>query len=105
MSRLIDAEHFEQILIDLIDHGDHKNPYVHHAYKMRNVAINECRKMLWAEPTVDASHVKHGYWIWSDDLCEYCCSRCGHTDDYGIHPDIEYCPYCGALMNQVVVDE
>lgn len=46
--------------------------------------------------------VKHGHWIWSDDLCEYCCSRCGHTDDYGIHPDVEYCPYCGAKMDGAI---
>ena len=61
--------------------------------------------LIGLAPTIDAVPVVHGHWIWSDDLCEYCCSRCGHTDDYGIHPDIEYCPYCGALMDQVVVDE
>ena len=90
MSRLIDAEHFEQMLIDSIDNGDHKNAYVHHAYKMRNIAIKECRKMLWEEPTVDAvpvvrcgecrhKYLEHDVWMClfgllipsSDGFCSY----------------------------------
>lgn len=82
--RLIDAEY----LLDLIkDINGERYGYVD-AEDINNA------------PTVDAVPVKHGHWIWSDDLCEYCCSRCGHTDDYGIHPDIEYCPYCGAKMDE-----
>ena len=105
MSRLIDSEHFEQILIDLIDHGDHKNAYVHHAYKMRNVAINECRKMLWEEPTVDAITVRHGHWIASDPRTTdafWVCSHCGFPSEaHGAFKLYKYCPQCGTLMDEV----
>ena len=97
MNRLIDAEHFEQMLIDLIDNGDHKNAYVHHAYKMRNIAIKECRKMLWEEPTVDAVPVVHGHWI-GKPLAGYStvkCSACGSAfvENNG---KWKYCPDCGS---------
>lgn len=81
----------------LIDADILKPEFVHGRWDARYVAEHD----IVDAPTVDASPVKHGHWIWSDDLCEYCCSRCGHTDDYGIHPDIEYCPYCGAKMDEV----
>lgn len=81
----------------LIDANEYKARIDRYPPSIRDIA----KKELGYCKTVDASPVKHGHWIWSDDLCEYCCSRCGHTDDYGIHPDIEYCPYCGAKMDEV----
>ena len=113
MNRLIDAEHFEQMLIDLIDNGDHKNAYVHHAYKMRNIAIKECRKMLWEEPTVDAVPVVHGHWRRGKSYPHNIyCSNCYRT--YVPNEEIEmwkddtrlprkYCPECGAKMDEVTI--
>lgn len=103
MSRLIDAEHFEQMLIDLIDNGDHKNAYVHHAYKMRDIAIKECRKMLWEEPTVDAVPVVHGHWIkigGQYSIRNMKCSICGE-EVFGDVDTEKYCFNCGAKMDEV----
>ena len=101
MSRLIDAEHFEQMLIDLIDNGDHKNAYVHHAYKMRNIAIKECRKMLWEEPTVDAVPVVHGNWVDNGTGGHECnvCHICAPSFRNGRENLSSYCPLCGARMS------
>lgn len=52
MSRLIDANHFDNVLLEMIDKNPRKNEYVHHAIKMRNVAINDVRGALFREPTV-----------------------------------------------------
>lgn len=103
MSRLIDAEHFEQMLIDLIDNGDHKNAYVHHAYKMRNIAIKECRKMLWEEPTVNAVPTEHGKWIRLANGRHECsiCHIFAPSFMDGKENESYYCPLCGAKMDEV----
>ena len=52
-------------------------------------------------PTIDAEPVKHGHWVyvghgWAGESIRKC-SMCGHqTPDDG-----NYCPYCGAKMDEV----
>lgn len=57
--------------------------------------------VIKAEPTVEAEPVRHGRWI-GGELGE--CSVCGH---HGCASDIwndcanQYCPNCGAKMDEV----
>ena len=48
------------------------------------------------EPTVDAVEVVHGHWIDCDGYRE--CSRCGWLH---AHNRLNYCPICGAKMDEV----
>lgn len=55
-------------------------------------------------PAADVAEVRHGHWIMHDDpilglTCE--CSEC-HIETCG---DTNYCPACGAKMDEVVCDE
>lgn len=51
-------------------------------------------------PAVD--HIKHGHWIEADggDCC-YKCSECGFLRDAYILDVSNYCPNCGAKMDEV----
>lgn len=44
-------------------------------------------------PTVDTG--RHGHWDSRQLVCE--CSECGHMG----YSDMNYCPWCGALMDEV----
>lgn len=59
-------------------------------------------------PTIEAEPIKHGRWIYKGKrgrfpVCE--CSVCGNAEnaDWAIMGDnANYCPNCGALMDEVV---
>ena len=73
--------------------------------------IKELEKLDWQElylpihfkewlideaPTIDAVPVVHGHWIDCDGYRE--CSRCGWLH---AHNRLNYCPICGAKMDEV----
>ena len=43
--------------------------------------------------------VKHGHWITDEDW-DSCCSVCGDQLSGELNP-FKYCPFCGALMDEV----
>ena len=49
-------------------------------------------------PTVEAEPVRHGRWIWLDDLYEVSCS-CSCCSDV-VNGIYNYCPHCGAKMDK-----
>ena len=57
-------------------------------------------------PAADVAPVRHGHWKeeegWSPDNYYYTCSVCG--EDYvtidGRTPDYNFCPHCGAKMDE-----
>ena len=60
-------------------------------------------------PTADVQEVRHGHWIWKDldnfRRVECSCSICGWSgvenyDSYVDIHDFEFCPYCGAKMDE-----
>ena len=60
-------------------------------------------------PTADVQEVRHGRWIEKDldnsRKVEYACSICGWSgiknyDSYVDIHDFEFCPYCGAKMDE-----
>lgn len=55
-------------------------------------------ELLLNAPTVDAMPVVHGFWITIEkSLGLYVCSKCGHSV---IRIESNYCPYCGAKMDE-----
>ena len=57
-------------------------------------------------PTADVKEVKHGQWSWyriSEDYIyiKYACSQCHYTNQYAT----EFCPHCGAQMEEESVKE
>lgn len=56
-------------------------------------AINEFERLSSA----DAQPVRHGHWIYTPtNLLGYVCSECGNG-----MCRFNYCPHCGALMDEV----
>lgn len=57
-------------------------------------------------PTVDAKPVRHAHWIWKGDEGDsrFMCSECGGKEYVptcmGIPNIWEYCPNCGARMEE-----
>ncbi len=59
-------------------------------------------------PTVDAEPVKHGRWLKTgqsfvnpNKFRNYFCSECGTDLDEHIRSTPNYCPHCGAKMDEV----
>ena len=59
-------------------------------------------------PTIEATPVVHAHWVTEQEAEEinrydltYCCSACGHCDwDCTESEGFEYCPNCGAKMDE-----
>lgn len=71
-----------------------------------NVAIVDALNVIDEQPTADVIEVKHGRWI-EDRLCTtnggtYGVRRCSVCEDY--YQDVgygwNYCPHCGAKMDE-----
>ena len=68
-----------------------------------------CEASLTAKkmPTIEADPVKHGRWkpfdlTWGRSV--YCCTSCGEAGEVPTEmgkPISEFCPYCGAKMDEV----
>ena len=61
------------------------------------------KEILDKAPTVDAKPVRHGHWIveWeSDDTRMLRCSKCRMVFNVGKGRDGNYCPECGARMDE-----
>ena len=92
------------------------NKYYHPYSKSNNIPINELYDILEHMPTVDAERL--GHWITKEEEREvkgtitpvyWCeCSLCGEKPlytDNGIWVFSNYCPNCGAKMDEVEEDE
>lgn len=86
MGRLIDAERL-------------KAHYCWWAGGSKEMSIDEAKKtfdtIIDVQPTVDAEPVRHGHWEWDGD---FICSNCGER---GHRNKWNYCPNCGAKMDEV----
>ena len=60
-------------------------------------------KQIVDAPTVDAVEVVHGRWV-DNGACGYkwafYCSKCGYIDGYPFNDRHNYCPNCGAKMDE-----
>ena len=98
--RLIDAEAFLKAEIDrcgsapLVGTCTSDNEYLSESLKKA--------------PTIEAKPVIHAHWVTEQEAEEinrydltYCCSACGHCDwDCTESEGFEYCPNCGAKMDE-----
>ena len=77
--------------------------------KTGNKAYREIFALAEAVPTADVAEVRHGRWkpfdlAWGRSI--YTCTACGDAfevpTEYGSgKPMYEFCPYCGAKMDEV----
>ena len=98
--RLIDAEAFLKTEIDrcgsapLVGTCTSDNEYL--------------SERLKKAPTIEAKPIVHAHWVTEQEAEEinrydltYCCSACGHCDwDCTESEGFEYCPNCGAKMDE-----
>ena len=62
-------------------------------------------KLIEIFPTEDFAPVKHGHWIYENFYTH--CSVCGNMaiyDKYGQEVESDYCPHCGAKMDDNEVE-
>lgn len=85
MTRYIDADAYE--------HAVQGNPYVSDSVK------TYVRCSIQSQPTIEAVPVRRGKWIVKSTGGEYFdrCSECGYIE-WGAPNN--YCPYCGARMDE-----
>ena len=98
--RLIDAEAFLKTEIDRCGSA----PLVGTCTSDNEYLSDRLKKA----PTIEAKPVVHAHWVTEQEAEEinrydltYCCSACGHCDwDCTESEGFEYCPNCGAKMDE-----
>lgn len=67
----------------------------------------ECKGCIEEVPAADVEPVRHGQWVSVDEYCghahEFKCTACGLSlfyDNYTRFCEYEYCPNCGAKMDE-----
>lgn len=64
---------------------------------------NVCRRAIERILAADVAPVRHGRWI-DNGACGYkwafSCSKCGYIDGYPFNNRHNYCPNCGAKMDE-----
>lgn len=61
--------------------------------------------VMYGEPVDEYAPVVHGHWKWVHRYESYECSACGGEvpcDDWGNEQLTDYCPHCGAKMDEEV---
>ena len=95
MTRYIDADRFERVLLSMGEDN----------------ICNECCmaviEKLDAQPTADVRENVKGRWTWHNYYYNWVCSNClqlcderKNEDDVWAKPTYEFCPCCGAQMEQ-----
>ena len=99
MGRYIDAERLKQIL----------KPKEWGTPDERWIPEHEIGAMLDYFPAADVQEVRHGRWVIEKKMFPYIypkwsCSECGEetteTTGWGTKPRYNYCPNCGAKMDE-----
>lgn len=101
MARWIDAD-----LIENIDLIPYKRGSENINAIIANVAIVGAKQVVDKIPTADVVPVTHAHWKWEladNGWADTICSNCGHVWNMDVHVslDYDYCPYCGAKMDEV----
>lgn len=70
---------------------------------------DEISHFIETEPTADVQKVRHGEWVETGSKPEAVCSLCGRAVVYKIVNDRwqyeNYCPHCGAKMEEKTDNE
>lgn len=96
--RLIDAEHLKRWILARWEKTDSRS-----AYPLRAIDIID---QVDREDTIDAEPVRHGKWN-RNNIVYMECSECGWLYEYylGLEEEWNYCPHCGAKMDEVNDDK
>ena len=91
-----------------------KNGKLKFVYEIGDVPCRAChlddmKDAIENAPTVDAESIRHGRWI-NDDIDKWKCSLCQKGNIYAFKWSVDggyelqdnYCPNCGALMDEEV---
>lgn len=100
--RLIDADRFEdqmneELLPELIkEYGKEE------ALKGLHFSFRDCICNIQCQPTVDAVEVVRSKWVEAKEIgdCCYTCLNCGFVRDAYLLDTANYCPNCGAKMEE-----
>ena len=109
MGRLIDADELERYIdnCDFCDRCPDASPRCQIDCEMPDFLTKRWKRVIEAQPTVDAEPVRHGKYIGTEfdgyaDGCpvyyEWKCSECGCVFEEE-EPTYNYCPNCGAKMD------
>ncbi len=82
--RLFDAD----IMMELVDRLPFRNN-------------EDVKTFIEVQPTVDAEPIRHGRWKYEYSLGMNYCSECGWGMVKGERRHYNYCPNCGAKMDEV----
>lgn len=92
--RLVDADNIQDKLANLI---------LYSAGTPEGECVDYAHNLIDAEPTVDAVPVVHAHVVWTKPNTGHktqCCSNCHRTFISRPNEAIEFCPHCGAKMEE-----
>lgn len=75
-------------------------------YRRKCYSFNDICEMLKSAPTIDAEPVVHAHWIeritYERGKSDYVCSACNYEKNFYqvLLPFVNYCPHCGAKMDE-----
>lgn len=101
--RLIDADELIEFINGRISDGseDHASQYT----IIQDETLMEIGSKVKSMPTVDAEPVKYAHAVWTKPNIGYqtqCCSNCHRTPISRPDETIQFCPHCGAKMDEEV---
>lgn len=91
--RHIDAEAFIENIRKFL-------PTIHQSY-LAEVVMRIVKEVIDKQPTIEAKPVVHAHWIKGNDG-KYYCHNCGYPVEGNITEYAEWCPVCGAKMDELV---
>lgn len=101
--RLIDAEVFVKELKKFLI-------TIHQTY-LAEAVLRIVQKVIDKQPTVEAKLVVHAHWVNYNNMFPCQCSNCNgfalsfDIGNYQKEIKSDFCPHCGAQMDEVVVEE
>ena len=107
MGRLIDADELERYIdnCDFCDRCPDASPRCQIDCEMPDFLTKRWKRVIDAQPTVDAEPIRHGKWIqrefksiWNNKLIV--CSECGELFLVQHVESEHYCRNCGAKMDE-----
>lgn len=70
--------------------------------RVRNSSIRTwLYSIIGDAPTIEAEPIKHAHWIINGDWGE--CSSCHEASKLSVMEHKDYCPACGAIMDEEVI--
>lgn len=98
--RLIDADKLLEGIAELKQSPWYNSKY---GYADRKEAVETIEDLcIKREPTIDAIEVVKSKWVEAEDIgdCCYTCLNCGFIRDTYLLDTANYCPNCGAKMEE-----